>query len=89
MKQKIIRISLILIQVLLIFLGAYFFQKVSVALIITYLVFKESLNYYNNLPEYVKEVTYLDGSKKKFTREDWEMLRSRIEVMKGVKIKDI
>ena len=89
MKQKIIRTSLILIQVVLIFLGAYYFQKVSIAILITYLIFKESVNYYNSQPQYVKKVTYLDGSVKKFTREDWELLRDKIEVMEGVKIKDI
>jgi uncharacterized membrane protein len=87
--KRLLTISAVLIQVVLVLALSYYYQQIFLAIVITYLFFKETYNYYKNQPQYVKKVTYLNGFSKRFTREDWEMLKDKIEVMEGVKIKDI
>jgi uncharacterized membrane protein YdbT with pleckstrin-like domain len=87
--KRFLKISAVLIQVVVVLALAYYYQQIFLSIVITYLFFKETYNYYKNQPKYVKKVTYLNGSSKKFTREDWEMLKDKIEVMEGIKIKDI
>lgn len=87
--KRLLTITAVLIQVVLVLALAYYYQQIFLSIIITYLFFKETYNYYKNQPQYIKKVTYLNGSSKKFTREDWDLLKDKIELMEGVKIKDI